>query len=127
MALPDADLYHKACHMTRVLVWCRNGSLKQCVQVEQVLAGIPLESVPWCLTDLPCKFKTTHNGRDAEDMSKGVQRLLYRAIDAHPYSRQPSYQPWTSRFKIPGTEIGGAITGTSFHCQWMMDDQAANL
>lgn len=52
MALPDGNLYHMPCHMSRVLDWCHHSSLKQWVQVEQVLAGIPLESVLWCPTDL---------------------------------------------------------------------------
>lgn len=51
MALLDANLYHTACHM--MLDWCHHSSLKQWVQVEQALAGIPLESVPWCIMDMP--------------------------------------------------------------------------
>lgn len=52
LVLPDSNLYHMAFHLTRVLDWYRHGPLKQWVQVEQILAGIPLESVPWCQTDL---------------------------------------------------------------------------
>lgn len=39
MALPDVNLYHMACHMTRIIDWCRHGTLKQWVQVEQFLTG----------------------------------------------------------------------------------------
>lgn len=39
IALPDANLYYIACHLTRTLDWCRHSSLKRWVRVERTLAG----------------------------------------------------------------------------------------
>lgn len=60
-----SSLYHMACHLTRVLDWCRHGPLKQWVQVEQTLTGIQLEAdavVPSKLARLGSH--SPHSGRD---------------------------------------------------------------
>lgn len=53
IALPDANLYLMACHLTRILDWCRHSTLKQWVQIEYTLAGTRLESLPWCHKPMP--------------------------------------------------------------------------
>lgn len=42
-----------ACHMTRILDWCRHERLEQWVQVECLLMRMGLEALPWCQTNLP--------------------------------------------------------------------------
>lgn len=51
--ITDANLFHMTCHLTPALDWCRQSPPKQWVQVEQLLAGIPLDLVMWWQIDLP--------------------------------------------------------------------------
>lgn len=62
-ALPDAKMYHMACHLTRVLDWCRHGPLKQWVQVERLLAGVQLDALPLVSEESASKdFRPPHCG-----------------------------------------------------------------
>lgn len=95
MALLDANLYHMPCHMTRVLDWGLHSSLRQWVQVEQVLAGNPLETVPWRLTDLPCQLLDHPTVGEKRRICMKRFRDLCRAnaFAAHPIVGNPAFSP----------------------------------
>lgn len=44
--------------LTRVLDWCRHGQIKQRVQLEQAIVGIPLNLLPCCRTNLAVPIHT---------------------------------------------------------------------
>lgn len=52
IGLPDVRLYHAACHLTRIIDWCKHEKLKQWIQIEQLLAGLELKGLPWCQKNL---------------------------------------------------------------------------
>lgn len=56
VALQDVAWYRLACHLSRWLDWCKHGSSKLWVQLEQSVSPMPLEGLRWCfsvdLTDL---------------------------------------------------------------------------
>lgn len=53
IALPEATLYHTACHLTRILDWSRHETLKQWVKIENSMTGVQLDQIPWCQQPLP--------------------------------------------------------------------------
>lgn len=54
MALPDVRLNHMTCQLKHIIDWCFHSPLKQWVHIERLLAGIPLDLLPWCQTNLSC-------------------------------------------------------------------------
>lgn len=53
MSIPDTILYYQACHLARVLDWCRHAQLKQWVDVELHSSTVFLPGLPWCSTQVP--------------------------------------------------------------------------
>lgn len=83
MALPDVSLYHAACHLTRIIDWCRHDKLKQWIQIEQLLAGLDLKGLPWCLRNLPeCTLKHPTIGE--------TWRIAQKTVREHSIANTPS-------------------------------------
>lgn len=53
LSVPDAILYYQACHLARVLDWCRYAELKQWVDIELQASSVYLASLPWCGDKVP--------------------------------------------------------------------------
>uniref|UniRef100_A0A8C5R1N4 Reverse transcriptase domain-containing protein n=1 Tax=Leptobrachium leishanense TaxID=445787 RepID=A0A8C5R1N4_9ANUR len=47
LALPNFSLYHRACHLQRVVEWTREGSTKLWKAVDQEILGVPIAVLPW--------------------------------------------------------------------------------
>lgn len=128
MAFSDGNLYHVACHLTRVLDWCRHGELKQWVKVECALLGLPLESLPWCQMDLPQQAMDHPTIGETKDKLEGFPGLLDSApaIATPTHSRESTFYPWTPRLQFFGFENNRVVTGSKFHLRWTLDDETTN-
>lgn len=97
IALPDANLYMMACHLTLVLDWCRHGAQKQWVQIENTLTKTRLDSLPWCQKPLPNRI--THHPTVGE-----TWQMAHKAF--HDFLVAPLPSPLTPIVRNPAFVLG---------------------
>lgn len=104
IALPDVALYHSACHLTRIVDWCRHGTLKQWIQIEKCLTGMELEGLPWCQQNLPVRITDHPTVGETWRMAQKIFRehsFVPAPSPLTPVTDNPSFSPGVneSRFQ----------------------------
>lgn len=112
IVLPDANLYLVACHLTKVLDWCHHGSLKQWVQIEQALVGIPMESVLWCHPNLAIQVHSESTVGETWQHFRDLAIAL-KPIHTYPYSGEHGLQPWPAQSWLSRFEGCWVVSGTA--------------